>query len=82
MNKPLSVIIKETKMKLIDACNESGLPVAILDLIIQSIYSEVHSLAEQQTAEEEVVYAKALRDNDIKNSNIILNSEGGDDETK
>lgn len=58
MNKPLTIIIKETKLKLAKVCNESGLPPVILDLIMQGIYSEIHSLAEKQTLEEETAYVK------------------------
>lgn len=56
MNKPFTMIIKETQTKIAKVCNESGLPPVILDLIIQGVYSEIHSLTERQTAEEEKVY--------------------------
>lgn len=59
MNKPLSMMIKETEQKLINVCNESNLPLPVLDLVMQGIYSKIHSLAERQALEEEVVYTKA-----------------------
>ena len=62
MNKPITMIIKETKKKLINVCNESGLSPVILDLIMQGVYSEIHSLVEIQTLEEEVLYMKAIED--------------------
>lgn len=62
MNKPLTMVVKETKNKLANICNESGLPPIILDLIMQGIYSEIHSLAERQTAEEEGSYVKMLEE--------------------
>ena len=62
MNKPLTMIIKETKTKLASVCNESGLSPAILDLIVQGIYSEVHSLAEKQALEEQMSYLKTIKD--------------------
>lgn len=74
MNKPLSVIIKETKTELARVCNESGLPPFILDLIMQGIYSEIHSIAEKQTLDEEAAYSKMIEKKDA-NSNI-LNFEG------
>lgn len=61
MNKPLSMVIKETKMKLANICNESGLPASILDLIVQGIYSEIHSIAEKQFADEERAYIEATK---------------------
>lgn len=63
MNKPLTMIIKETRTKLANVCNESGLPVAILDLIVQGVYSEIHLVAERQAAEEEKAYNETLKDN-------------------
>lgn len=62
MNKPITMVIKETKRKLANICNESGLSPVILDLIMQGIYSEIHSLAEKQTLEEEMVYTKMLEE--------------------
>lgn len=62
MNKPLTMVIKETKNKLANVCNESGLPPVILDLIMQGVYSEIHSLVERQTLEEEIAYAKMLEE--------------------
>ena len=58
MNKPLTMVIKETKTKIANVCNESGLPPIVLDLIMQGIYSEIRSLAEKQTIEEEMAYVK------------------------
>ena len=60
MNKPLTMIIKETKTKIATVCNESGLNPVILDLILQGIYSEVHTLAEKQSSKEEIAYMKAI----------------------
>lgn len=62
MNKPLTMVIKETKTKIANICNESGLSPIVLDLIMQGIYSEVHSLAERQAMEEEMSYAKMLEE--------------------
>ena len=62
MNKPLTMNIKETKMKLATVCNESGLPIAILDLIVQGLYSEIHSISEAHASEEENAYIKSLKD--------------------
>ena len=66
MNKPLTMVIKETKNKLANVCNESGLPPIVLDLIMQGIYSEIHSLAERQTVEEEMSYVKTLEESSKK----------------
>lgn len=60
MNKPISMVIKEIKTKIANICNESGLSPIVLDLIMQGIYSEIHSLAERQSLEEEMAYAKMV----------------------
>lgn len=56
MNKPLTMIVKETKFNLAKVCNESNLPPVILDLIVQGLYSEIHALSEKQALEEEKIY--------------------------
>lgn len=61
MNKPLGMIIKETESQLIDVCNKSGLSPIILDLIMQTVYSKVHSIAEKQSLEEEKFYVESLK---------------------
>lgn len=70
MNKPLTMMIKETQTKITRACNESGLPPIILDLIMQGVYSEIHSITEKQTVEEEKAYmAECEKAEDKKNEN-------------
>lgn len=70
MNKPFAIMIKETKAKIANICNESGLPPVILDLIMQGIYSEIHYIAEKQTLEEEKSYQEIIKENkDIEDSN-------------
>ena len=71
MNKPITLVIKETKAKLANVCNESGLPPIILDLIVQGIYSEIHTLAERQTLEDEDIYTKNI--GETKNDDIYSN---------
>ena len=66
MNKPISMIIKETKAELANVCNKSGLSPVFLDLILQGIYSEVHTLAEKQESEEEKDYMKKLESENVK----------------
>lgn len=61
MNKPLAMMINETKVKLADVCNKSELPISILDLVVQGIYSEVHSIAERQAIEEQKHYMEAIK---------------------
>ena len=67
MKKPLTMIVKETKAKLATVCNESDLPIIMLDLILQGIYSEIHGLVEKQSLEDEVAYIEALKEESEKN---------------
>lgn len=70
MDKPLSMIIKETEMGLIHCCNESALPISILDLIVKKIYLEIHNLAEKQSAREELEYITFVESNNYDKENI------------
>lgn len=71
MNKPLTMIVKETKGKLANVCAESGLSPIVLDMIMQGFYSEIHSLAERQTLDEEMAYAKAVEEEANKSVKVI-----------
>lgn len=75
MNKPLTMIIKDTKTKIANVINESNLPPAILDLIMQGIYSEIRYIAEKQTTDEEAAYLKFLEENAVKESKDDGNEE-------
>ena len=67
MNKPLSMVIKDTKIKLANICNESSLSPIILELIVKDIYSEIRHLAEMQALEEKFAYTKSLESKDDDN---------------
>ena len=45
MEKTINVIIEETKIKIAQAIQDSGLPVSILDMILKDLYMEIHALA-------------------------------------
>lgn len=80
MNKPITMVIKETKMNLAKACNESGLSPVILDLIVQGLYSEIHALAEKQTEKDEQDYMSALAIENMKNIKIVDDNSQNIDE--
>lgn len=77
MNKTLSMIIEETRMKLVDVCSKSGLSLAVLDLIVRGLSDEIHMLADRQLLEEKSNYIKAIKD---KDGDISSKDDG--DETK
>lgn len=70
MNKPITMVIKETQTELANVCNKSGLSPIHLDLIVRGLYTEIHSLAERQAAEEEMAYVKMLEESS-KNKEIV-----------
>ena len=65
MDKPLSIILRDTKNSLITICNQSGLPISILDMIIQDVAKDVHTVAMQQLTKEEATYLAAI-DNQVE----------------
>jgi hypothetical protein len=78
MNKPLTMIIKETKTKLIDVCNESELPPVILDLIIQGVCSEIHAIVERQSISETMEYEKSIKGNVIDEEGFALEGDANE----
>ena len=60
MNKPISMIVDETNEKIVRACNESGLPMCVLELIIKNIHNEIINLAEKGLIEDKAMYEQSL----------------------
>lgn len=60
MNKPISMIVDETNEKIVRACNESGLPMCVLELIIKNIHNEISNLSEKGLAEDKAMYEQSL----------------------
>lgn len=50
---PVSKIINETKEKLMDVLNNSGLHVSVLELLVESLYRTVRDQAEIVAKQEE-----------------------------
>lgn len=47
-NKPLTVLIEDTKQKITQIINESNLPIYVVQSILKDFLSEVSALYEQQ----------------------------------
>lgn len=62
MNKPISMIINDTRISLTDICNNSGLPACILEPIIKDLFEEVRHISALQLKQDEENYAKAQKD--------------------
>ena len=75
MEKPISIMIDETKTSLISMINNSGLPFWILEPMVKDIYQEIKTLAGNQLRIDKEQYNQFLLDNDGKNNNIEEESE-------
>ena len=60
MEKPISMILNETKLGLADICNQSGLPSYMLEPILKELYLEAKELAKQQLKQDEATYKASL----------------------
>ena len=66
MNKPISVIIEDTKKSIADTLNESQLHPYIMDSIMRELYEEVHSLYITTVQAENNEYKKSLESNNTE----------------
>ena len=60
MDKPISLVRKETVVKLTKVIEESGLPLLVLEPIIKDLYMQIQQAMVQQTIAEEEEYNKSL----------------------
>ena len=60
INKPLSLIIRESKNTIIDAINQANLHPTLLELIIKDIYNEVQHNAKAFADHEKYEYEQAI----------------------
>lgn len=68
MDKPIVLIREETKRKLADVINESGLPAFVIEPILADFLSETRMVAQQQYEMEKMRYEKALETEKAKES--------------
>lgn len=62
MDKPFSVSFRETKEKIVDVLNGSGLPIDVLDMVLGEIKMVVHAQAEQEYAKQLEAYRNEVED--------------------
>lgn len=60
MEKPITLIISETKDKIVTIVNESKLPMFVLDNIFKDFYTDIHTLSIQQEQAEKIEYEKYI----------------------
>lgn len=69
MNKPISMVINETKTNLLQICNQSSLHPSILELIIKDVYDEIKYVSSMQLKQDTEVYNKAQEDAKLQAEN-------------
>ena len=52
MDKPLSLIINETKQNFIKTINNAGLPLALLEMIMKDVYFDLKNASDIQAKKE------------------------------
>lgn len=62
MNKPISMIINETRISLTDICNKSGLPACVLEPIVRDLYEEIKYVSSMRLKQDTEAYNKAQED--------------------
>ncbi len=60
MNKPTILIIEETKIKLAEIINTSGLPPFIIEPILNTFLQEVHVAVKRQYEIEKLQYEQSI----------------------
>lgn len=55
-DKPFSIALRETREKLVEILNASGLPIDVIDMVLGEIRTVVHAQAEQEHAKQLETY--------------------------
>lgn len=72
MNKPITLVVEETKTKLADIINTSGLPPFVIEPILSTFLQEAHAASKRQYEIDKIQYEQAIAkkqeesDKDIK----------------
>lgn len=68
MEKPITIIIQETKDQLIGIINASNLPPVILEPVVRDIYNEINTLTKMQYEKDLKEYHNKLnQENQLNN---------------
>lgn len=62
MNKPISMVINETRISLANVLNQSNLPPCILEMIVKDLYDEARQLSDMQLKKDTETYNKTQED--------------------
>lgn len=62
MEKPITLIIDQTKNNLTKILNEAGLPPFILETILKDLYLETNNISKQIAERDKAEYEKSLQE--------------------
>lgn len=68
MNKPIALIIKDTRRQIINALNESQLPPCLLEAVLNPIYQQITQAAQQEIAQAEQEYKESEEQKDAESN--------------
>lgn len=68
MEKPISLILRDTKLELANVCNNSKLPACFLEPILKELYLEVRDLKNRQEKIDEELYNSSLSEEQTSES--------------
>jgi len=62
MEKPITMVVDETRQSLIKTINESNLPPFIIEMMLKDIYTEVNQLSINVSTREKEQYLQSLQE--------------------
>lgn len=65
--KPHTLLKEEFVRSLIDLCNNSGLPLFVMEYILRDVYLEVKNLAQKQYESDLLAYKQSQKDEQSSN---------------
>ena len=68
MEKPISLILRDTKLELANICNNSNLPACLLEPILKELYLEVRDFKNRQEKIDEELYNSSLSEEQTSES--------------
>lgn len=60
--KPISMVINETRISLLNICKESNLPACILEPILKDLYEDIKRISLIQLKQDEESYMQAQKE--------------------
>ncbi len=66
-NIPVSILIRNTKVKISEAINTSGLPASVLELVLKEMYTDIKLFSDEIYQNEKTEYEKSLKEPDQNN---------------